>query len=64
MAKDSLLKFNKNIANKYKAGIGLKYLDDFINSDVVENTLSSFIREYKLKTVEGKDFEIYLKSIN
>src|SRR5690606_21373601 len=28
MPKDSLLKFNANIANKYKAGIGLKYLDD------------------------------------
>ena len=32
MSKDSLLKFNANLANKYKAGVGLKYLDDFINS--------------------------------
>lgn len=42
MAKDSLLKFNKNIANKYKAGVGLKYLDEFVNGDVVENTIESF----------------------
>jgi len=35
MEKDSLLKFNKNISNKYKAGVGFKYLDDFINADVL-----------------------------
>ena len=28
-SKDSLTKFNANIAGKYKAGIGLKYLDDY-----------------------------------
>ena len=40
MAKDSLLKFNKNIANKYKAGVGLKYLDDFVNQNIVEIVLN------------------------
>ncbi|MBP0902271.1 metalloprotease [Mariniflexile gromovii] len=61
-SKDSLLKFNNSIANKYKAGVGLKYLDDFINHDVVENSLSSFIIENKLKPVSTTDFEAYLKS--
>jgi hypothetical protein len=60
--KDSLLKFNNSIANKYKAGVGLKYLDDFINHDVVENSLSSFVVENKLKPVTTKDFETYIKS--
>lgn len=62
MAKDSLLKFNYSIANKYKAGIGLKYLGDFINHDVVEKSLSSFIKKNKLNPVTTKDFESYIKS--
>ncbi|MFY0714219.1 metalloprotease [Seonamhaeicola sp. NFXS20] len=62
MAKDSLLKFNAHIANKYKAGIGFRYLDDFVNHDVVENSLSSFIKQQKLKETSAKDFEIFIKS--
>ncbi len=62
MQKDSLLKFNTNIANKYKAGIGLKYLDDFINSQVLETSITSFLSDYKLKQTTTKDFETYLKS--
>ncbi len=61
MAKDSLLKFNKSIANKYKAGVGLKYLDDFINSHIMENSIKSFLTENKLKETSSKDFETYLK---
>ena len=62
MAKDSLLKFNKNIANKYKAGVGLKYLDDFVNQDIVENSIEFFIRENKLKQTNVKAFEKFIKS--
>ncbi|WP_233702486.1 gluzincin family metallopeptidase [Hyunsoonleella flava] len=62
MQKDSLLKFNSNIANKYKAGIGLKYLDDFINHDVFEDAIKPFLTENKLEPTSSKDFEIFLKS--
>ncbi|MBD0835016.1 metalloprotease [Aestuariibaculum suncheonense] len=62
MAKDSLLKFNANIANKYKAGMGLSYLDDFVNSHTVENTIESFVANNKLKPIKSSDFETYLKS--
>lgn len=62
MAKDSLLKFNHNIANKYKAGVGLKYLDDFINSNILENSIEDFLYHNKLKPVTSKDFETFLKS--
>ncbi|MCK5402453.1 MAG: metalloprotease, partial [Flavobacteriaceae bacterium] len=47
MQKDSLLKFNKNLASKYKAGVGLKYLDDYINADILESTIKIFIEQYK-----------------
>ena len=62
MAKDSLLKFNKNIANKYKAGVGLKYLDDFINSNIVEEGLTAFLKETKLKPTTTKAFETHIRS--
>ncbi|MDG1730442.1 MAG: metalloprotease [Algibacter sp.] len=62
MAKDSLLKFNKNIANKYKAGVGLKYLDDFVNQNIVENSIESFLRENKLKETNVNDFKKLIKS--
>ncbi|GAA4809043.1 metalloprotease [Litoribaculum gwangyangense] len=62
MPKDSLLKFNTNIANKYKAGIGLKYLDDFVNNDIVENSIEDFIIENKLKPTSTKHFESFIKS--
>ncbi len=62
LSKDSLLKFNSNIANKYKAGIGLKYLDDFINENVLEKSITSFLMENKLKQTSTKDFEAYIKS--
>jgi hypothetical protein len=62
MQKDSLLKFNSNIANKYKAGIGLKYLDAFVNQGVIEKTLATFLQENKLEYTSTKDFETFIKS--
>ncbi|MEL0456135.1 metalloprotease [Flavobacteriaceae bacterium SZ-1-7] len=62
MQKDSLLKFNHNIANKYKAGIGLKYLDDFVNHDIVKESVEFFLAENKLKATSAKAFENYIKS--
>ena len=62
MQKDSLLKFNANIANKYKAGIGFKYLDDFINENTFENTVKSFLAQNQLKETSTQTFETLLKA--
>ncbi|WP_434036358.1 metalloprotease [Formosa sp. 4Alg 33] len=61
MPKDSLIKFNSNIANKYKAGLGLKYLEDYLNNDVVQNTINSYISLNKQKQTSTKDFETLLR---
>ena len=61
MSKDSLLKFNASIASKYKAGIGLKYLDDFVNSNVLENTIYKYLNGYRLTQTSSTDFETLLK---
>lgn len=62
MPKDSLLKFNSNISNKYKAGIGLKYLDAFTNHTMVEKSIETFIVENKLIATDPRNFELLLKS--
>lgn len=62
MQKDSLLKFNKNIASKYKAGIGLNYLDDYINGNIVEETIKEFLKDNKLKQTSQDQFESLLRS--
>lgn len=61
-SKDSLLKFNSNIASKYKAGLGLRYLDDFVNSGIVESTISEYLQNNQLKMTSSNVFENLLKS--
>jgi len=36
---DSLTNFNRLVANKYKAGLGLRYLEDYIGADIVSNAI-------------------------
>ncbi|MCB4797936.1 gluzincin family metallopeptidase [Neotamlana laminarinivorans] len=62
MQKDSLLKFNSNIANKYKAGIGLKYLDDYVNNNVVEHSIETFVKTNKLKPTSPEVFRDFITS--
>nr|WP_321222574.1 metalloprotease [uncultured Psychroserpens sp.] len=61
-SKDSLLKFNANIAGKYKAGLGLRYLDDFVNENTVEQTITQYLSENQLKLTSSTDFENLIKS--
>lgn len=59
---DELIKFNKNIANAYKAGVGFKYLEDYLKDDTI---LADAIREYytvnALKLTNSEKFETILK---
>ncbi|WP_340198517.1 metalloprotease [Ascidiimonas sp. W6] len=58
---DSLVKFNEKIASKYKAGIGLKYLNDYLEHDYVEPRIKKFYNEQMLKDIDANVFEDYLK---
>ena len=53
---DSLIKFNKNIANPFKAGVGLEYLDQFLEDNTISYSIQEFFEEYKLKPVDAEDF--------
>ena len=59
--KDSLLKFNKNIANDYYGGSGLKYLSDYLGDDAVFKSIKQFYTENKLKPVTSLAFQENLK---
>lgn len=61
-SKDSLLKFNANIAGKYKAGVGLNYLDKFTEDITLSEVITDFLKSHQLKTVSISDFETYLNS--
>ncbi|WP_235942597.1 metalloprotease [Salinimicrobium oceani] len=54
---DSLIKFNKNISNPFKAGVGLKYLDNFLQDNTVSYSIKEFYNKYQLKPVDGGDFK-------
>ena len=58
---DSLIKFNQKIANTYKAGLGLSYVDAYSGGGVIDPAIKDFFESYKLKKVSPKDFERTLK---
>ena len=60
-AQDSLVKFNQNIANAYKAGAGFHYMDEFLETDAVKNSISEFYRTNVLKPTSSAEFERILK---
>ncbi|MBT8243838.1 metalloprotease [Winogradskyella sp.] len=60
--KDSLIKFNANIAGKYKAGIGLKYLDEYTEDMDFGAVVKAYLTNYKLQSSSPKDFETFIKS--
>ncbi|MUU77542.1 gluzincin family metallopeptidase [Winogradskyella endarachnes] len=61
-SKDSLTKFNANIAGKYKAGVGLNYLDHFTDDISLTQNITEFLKSYQLKSVTIDDFKNYIKS--
>jgi hypothetical protein len=60
--KDSLIKFNEKIAMKYRAGLSLKYLDDYLENNYVNNSIQQFYFNGKDKKVATNDFENILKA--
>lgn len=60
--RDSLIKFNSEIASGYKGGTGLNYLDQYIGEDVLSESLKEFYQEYALKLASAESFEKNIKS--
>ena len=60
--KNALIKFNEQIASKYRAGLSLIYLDDYLGNHLMSNSIQQFTAQNKEKMTNGNDFENILKS--
>jgi hypothetical protein len=60
--KNTLIKYNVQIANKYKAGLSLQYLDDYLGKDLVSSGIQQFYLQNKGEQTNRSDFENILKS--
>lgn len=59
--KNELLKFNEQIAGKYRAGLSLKYLDDYCGDNLTARSILSFIALNQKQQTSAKDFENILR---
>ena len=63
--KDSLLKYNYNISNPYKAGMGLNYLESYVASkETMQTTINTFTNENKLGYINTEKFLESFKNIS
>lgn len=53
---DSLSNFNRLIVNKYKAGLGLQYLDNYLGENTIKNAIKKYSEKYAGKTTESNLF--------
>jgi len=60
--KNTLIKFNEQIASKYRAGLSLIYLDDYLGNHFMSNSIQQFNAQNKEKQTKRNDFETILKS--
>ncbi|UFH36973.1 aminopeptidase [Flavobacterium acetivorans] len=60
--KNTLIKFNEQIASKYHAGLSLRYLDNYLGENTVTNSIRQFYAKNQESQTSEKDFETLLKS--
>ncbi|MDD3004808.1 aminopeptidase [Flavobacterium sp.] len=61
-SKDKLIKFNEQIASKYRAGLSLNYLNHYLEQNIVPQSIREFYSLNQKKKTSEKDFENILKS--
>ncbi len=59
--KNTLIKFNEQIAGKYRAGLSFEYLDDYLGNDILNNSVKTFFEENKVQTSVKQPFEDLLR---
>ena len=59
--KNKLIKFNEQIANKYRAGISLAYLDHYLGKNILGKSIQDYILLNKNYFTNSNDFEQILK---
>ena len=62
MSADSLSNFNRKIVNRYKAGLGLQYLDKYLNDSIVIKSIRQFYGENAANPVKSNYFKNIITS--
>ena len=60
--KNTLIKFNEQIASKYRSGLSIRFLDNYLQNDAVPSSIKQFYNQNKKQQVSRTDFETILKS--
>lgn len=60
--KNTFIKFNEQIAGKYRAGLSFKYLDHYLQNNIVDKSLKEFFQMNKERQSNREDFETLLKT--
>ena len=60
-SKERLIKFNEQIASKYRAGLSLNYLDHYLEKNIVNESIQEFYALNQEKMVAEADFEALMK---
>ena len=60
--KNSLIKFNEQIASKYRAGLSLRYLNSYLEQQLVPTSIQDFYTLNQQQQANSSDFETILKS--
>ena len=60
--KTDLIKFNEQIASKYRAGLSIRFLDNYLQNGIVKKSIREFYSLNKAQQTTDKDFETILKS--
>ncbi len=62
MQSDSLSTFNRKIVNKYKAGLGLRYLDEYLGDSIIPITIKQYYNQNSLKYSHSNKFKEMISS--
>ncbi|MCH2033400.1 MAG: aminopeptidase [Tenacibaculum sp.] len=54
---DSLSNFNRKVVSPYKAGLGMRYLQDFIGDNSLTTSFKKFYKNHRLKITNSAAFE-------
>lgn len=60
--KNTLIKFNEQIASKYRAGLSFRYLDAFLNAQIVPNSIIAFLELNKQQQTNSDDLKTILSN--
>ena len=61
-SKEELIKFNEQIASKYKAGLIFKYLDTYLQKDIVNKSFKEFVQLNQSQKTDATQFETIIKN--